>query len=489
MSNQQLRLDSDALMNAVRVEIARTASVGGGPMPTTLEEIIRFIDAQAGSNDGKKIRGGVSVPGSHATHERWKPLASRIESKSQYALHELLPIPDSEFVEAAYRVVLKRAADPEGFDYFLAQLRSGNMTKIEILGRLRWSAEGMARSVHIDGLLLPYKLHTLERRRLLGPILRWFHGFVQVGEIQRRQTMMDNNQDREMLELVRHVETEVWDTASKLEAIESRQAFSDSRLNAALKEVGNSVRGLSRFVEDVESEKSEAKANETKFESLYAAFETAFRGSRETIMLRCEPTLAWIEECGAGTAEAPILDIACGRGEWLELLRHKGKAAKGVDLNETFIEYCASLGLDVEKQDAVAYLKGLPDGSIGAITSMHLVEHLPFEVMVELIDEALRVLRPGGILVLETPNPENLTVGAYWFYMDPTHRNPIPPPALRWLVEVRGFAQARIERLSFGRESSAPAKVDDTVPGASTINALVELVSAPMDYAIVGVKS
>lgn len=491
MSNEQFRLSSNALMDAVRSEVARASSAGGGAtaMPSTLDEIIRFIDAQAGSGVNGGRVGRASLPGSHTPYERWKPLASRIQLKSQYALHELLPIPDSEFVDMAYRVVLKRAADPDGFDYFLTQLRSGKMSKIEILGRLRWSAEGVSRGVHIDGLLLPYKLHSLERRRVVGPVLRWLHGFVRLGEYQRRQTLMDNNQDREMLELVRHVEAEVLGAASKIDAVESRLAFSDSRLGAALKEIGNSVRGLSRYVEGAESEKIDAEEAQKKLEPLYAAFEAAFRGSREAIMRRCEPYVAWVDQCGAGSADAPILDIACGRGEWLELLRHKGKVAKGVDLNETFVKHCASLNLDVEKKDAIAYLKGLPDASIGAITSMHLVEHLPFEVMVELIDESLRVLRPGGFLALETPNPENMTVGAHWFYMDPTHRNPIPPLMLRWLVEERGFQESRIERLTFGRESSAPPKVDDAVPGAATINALVELVSAPADYAIVGVKA
>ena len=489
MSSQQSSLDSTTLMDAVRAEAARVGASGGArtATPTSLDEIIRFVDAQASSGAGR--RGGASAPSSPSAMARWKPLASRLEPKSQYALHELLPIPDSEFVEAAYRFVLKRPPDPEGFDFYLAQLRGGQMSKIEILGRLRWSPEGMARSVHIDGLLLPYKLHSLERKRVLGPMLRWLHGLVRIGEIQRRQTMMDNNQDREMLELGRHVESSVWEAVAKVDSVESRMAFYDSRLSAELNDINSSVRGLSRYVEDVENEKSEAARSEQALEPLYAAFEAAFRGSRETIMRRCEPYVAWVDGCGAGSPDAPILDIGCGRGEWLELLKVKHRAARGVDLNGTFVEYCRSIGLDVVREDAVAHLKSLPDGSLGAITSMHLVEHLPFEVMIALIDEALRVLRPGGILALETPNPENLTVGAHWFYMDPTHRNPIPPLALRWLVEQRGFGVSRIERLTYARESTAPAKVDDAVPGAATINALVELVSAPTDYAIVGVKA
>ena len=142
----------------------------------------------------------------------------------------------------------------------------------------------------------------------------------------------------------------------------------------------------------------------------------------------------------------------------------------------------------MHESDALAYLRRLPDASLGAITSMHLVEHLPLEVLVELIDECLRALRPGGVLILETPNPENLLVGSHYFYLDPTHRNPLPPALLEWLVQARGFDSARVERLHAHRGAAQIQPVPADSPGAAQINVFVELLKAAPDYAVVAHK-
>ena len=224
-------------------------------------------------------------------------------------------------------------------------------------------------------------------------------------------------------------------------------------------------------------------------DQVYAAFEDAFRGSRESLLRKVEPYNAWMKECGAGSSDGPILDIGCGRGEWLELVRENQWVGRGIDLNKSFVDHCRSLGLDVAQGDAIALLREIPDGSIGAVTSMHLVEHLPYEVAIALIDESLRVLRPGGSLILETPNPENLMVGAHWFYLDPTHRNPIPPASLAWLVKQRGFQEARIERLTYGREMDVPTPLEGDDATSNVVNFLLKQVSFPADYAIVGRKA
>lgn len=156
--------------------------------------------------------------------------------------------------------------------------------------------------------------------------------------------------------------------------------------------------------------------------------------------------------------------------------------------NRLFVEACRGRGLDVEHADALAALRALPEASVGALTSMHLIEHLSFETVIALLDEAKRVLRPGGLLLLETPNPENLLVGACWFYTDPTHRNPIPPEALRWIVESRGFHAVRIERLTTARDMPWPGPVANDLPGASTINAMSEHFTAAPDYAVLGLR-
>ncbi|HEY1150376.1 MAG TPA: class I SAM-dependent methyltransferase, partial [Pseudoduganella sp.] len=162
----------------------------------------------------------------------------------------------------------------------------------------------------------------------------------------------------------------------------------------------------------------------------YRAFEDRYRGSRDTIKQRLRayaPFLAALR----GDASAPrALDLGCGRGEWLELLGEEGFAARGIDLDEGMLAACHERGLNVEQKDALAALREAPTASLSLVSSFHLVEHLPFDLVRELIAEALRALQPGGLLIMETPNPENLTVGATSFYMDPTHLHPLPPSLL-----------------------------------------------------------
>lgn len=220
----------------------------------------------------------------------------------------------------------------------------------------------------------------------------------------------------------------------------------------------------------------------------YVALEDTFRGTREDIKERAEHYLATLADASAGNAGGLVVDLGCGRGEWLEVLTENGYASCGVDLNRVMIEDARALGLGVVESDAVAYLRGLDSDSVFAVTSMHLVEHIPYELLIRMLDEAYRVLQPGGVLILETPNPENLTVGSFWFYMDPTHRNPIPPALLQWVVQGRGFEGAAIDRLTQNREVADIHRLDDDVAGSSEINKIIGLLTAAPDYAIIARK-
>jgi SAM-dependent methyltransferase len=179
-------------------------------------------------------------------------------------------------------------------------------------------------------------------------------------------------------------------------------------------------------------------------DALYASFEDQFRGPRDEVRQRLEVYVPILKE--AGIADG-VLDIGCGRGEWLQLLNSEGIEARGVDHNRVFVEDCRRAGLKVTEQDGLAHLRSLPDESLNAVTIFHVAEHLPFKTLIKWIDETVRTLRPGGMLIAETPNPENFMVGSCSFYADPTHRNPIPSQTLQFLLQSRGLENIKVLKL------------------------------------------
>jgi SAM-dependent methyltransferase len=223
--------------------------------------------------------------------------------------------------------------------------------------------------------------------------------------------------------------------------------------------------------------------NDHRYDSVYAAFEDVFRGSREEIKARQSIYLPLLNDSGIGSAETPVLDLGSGRGEWLELLRENGLQARGVDRNERMIEYCKAVDLQVVQSDVLPYLRALPDASLGAVTSFHMVEHIPFEATLELVDEALRLLKSGGVLILETPNPQNILVGSHSFHFDPSHLKPLPSPMLRFFVEARGFCDVHVRDLHPYPE--AVRFPDDGKGMASRLN---DYLYGPQDYAVIGRK-
>ena len=196
-----------------------------------------------------------------------------------------------------------------------------------------------------------------------------------------------------------------------------------------------------------------------------------------------------VKEAGLGTSSMPILDVGCGRGEWLELLQEENLKAAGMDINRSMLAECRNRGLDVSEGDVLAHLKALPDASLGAITGFHLVEHLPFEALIAFLDETVRVLKPGGIAVFETPNPENLLVLSRYFYLDPTHHNPIPSHTLKFLVEARGLSRVEVLQLHPFDESFLLRADGNNVELASELaTRFNSYFYGPQDYAVVGRK-
>lgn len=178
--------------------------------------------------------------------------------------------------------------------------------------------------------------------------------------------------------------------------------------------------------------------------NFYRAFEDKHRGSRQLIKERLEAYIPFVRPLLDVYPKAQAIDLGCGRGEWLELLGELGFQARGVDMDEGMLEACKALDLKTDLMDALAALRQLPDASQAVVSGFHLVEHIPFDVLLTLVTEAKRVLLPAGLLIFETPNPENLIVGTSSFYLDPTHIKPIPPLMLTFLPEfVGGYSKIK----------------------------------------------
>jgi O-antigen chain-terminating methyltransferase len=224
-----------------------------------------------------------------------------------------------------------------------------------------------------------------------------------------------------------------------------------------------------------------ASEEEHLLNSFYVAFEDHFRGTREDISDRLKVYLPLIEKANVGTPDAPILDVGCGRGEWLELLKESGYISRGLDINRFMVEQCQARGLETIEADVINYLQSLPENSLGAITGFHIIEHLPFKTLMRLFSETVRVLKPQGLVIFETPNPDNVLVGSNTFYLDPTHIHPLPSPTVKFMAEMFGLYDTQVITLHPYPEN---AKLD----GQGIAERFNDHFYGPQDYAFLGYK-
>jgi 2-polyprenyl-3-methyl-5-hydroxy-6-metoxy-1,4-benzoquinol methylase len=222
----------------------------------------------------------------------------------------------------------------------------------------------------------------------------------------------------------------------------------------------------------------------------YFGFEERFRGSAEDIKERQRVYVEYFKDSDQ------VLDIGCGRGEFLELLAEMGIRASGVDFDLDMVLYCQEKGLDVVNADAFAYLSSIPDASLGGIFAAQVIEHLEANRIIELVQLSQRKLRPGGALILETPNPTCLAVFARSFYMDFSHVKPIHPEAVRFLFESAGFNKIEVH---FSASVEACMRIPPLpvvaadAEGVADFNKAIErlndLLYGFQDYAVIGRKS
>jgi 2-polyprenyl-3-methyl-5-hydroxy-6-metoxy-1,4-benzoquinol methylase len=263
---------------------------------------------------------------------------------------------------------------------------------------------------------------------------------------QHRVTLMDANYreqvkaqhadfERAMERQAEEIHRRFWDELARVRAEYERMIHAELRL----------VRQKASLVRAVEHVSQSAPPEFANVDWL--KFAEKFRGSEPDIRARQRMYASRFRE------HAPVLDIGCGRGEMLEVFREAGIPARGIDFNDDSIALCQANGLDAENADLFAYLSALPDASLGGVVCCQVVEHLPQARLPEMIRLVHAKLRPGGLLAIETPNPECLAIFATHFYIDPTHRHPIPPKLASFYLEEAGFGLIQIEPLSPAIES------------------------------------
>ena len=427
----------------------------------------------------------------------------------QFSIKDFIKYNDGEFIKQAYRGILNREPDFQGFNNYLSLLRNGQRNKIEILGALRYSKEGKEKHAIIKRLYFRYLINISYRIPILGYILKLSISILRFPEILKNiqefeaftnARLADNRKNIDNLseEVIKNHEQLVNALSNKADIQSFNEIKGDlSNISKQMRDNKLQILGQERTLKLLLEEVSERlqepisteqitkmlKERDHLFDAMYVTFENQFRGTREEIKERLKVYLPYIESAIGGKLDIKIIDVGSGRGEWLELLKENGYVATGIDINRIMIEQCKDLGLDAIQADVIEYLRKQEQDSFGVITGFHIVEHIPYETLISLFDETLRVLKPGGIAIFETPNPENIIVGACNFYIDPTHRNPIPPMTLKFLMKARGFDKTEILRLH-------PYNFVQNDNNISSVNKkLIELFNMEQDYSIIAYKA
>ncbi len=391
----------------------------------------------------------------------------------RYHINDLLRYHDRAFVQAAYRAVLKRSPDETELLRELKRLRGGYINKIDLLADLRFSPEGRAKGVQLDGLVLPALVRRLGQIPLLGYVIRLAIALARLPNLIRDQREFGSYVLSQHEQIADFINDSTDRLAERFNTLADRQGNFENLAGTSFDELKQQTDALRTDAAALRFRIGDLP--EPHLDELYRALEDRFRGSREEIKERFREYLPYVKE------NSPVIDLGCGRGEWLELLTENGIQARGVDSNPLQVEQCRARGLDVAEQNLFVYLQSIASESAGAVTGFHIIEHLSFNALVRLLNEVLRVLRPGGVAIFETPNPENIVVGSNYFYLDPTHRHPLPTELMEFLFKNRGFEE--IELLMLHPWESGRVAGEGQL--AERFNAYFY---GPMDYAIVGRK-
>lgn len=431
--------------------------------------------------------------------------------KTAYHCNEFLIYDDLDFVINAYRGILQREPDESGLDRYTALLRSkGEQSKYEILIALLNCEEGKQKKVRVNGMrwevwernfagkrwfFYPLQVlfsalkarikndqqgYALENMRKAR---NWQRKLKQFLEQQQKQLVYIDSREREIENSQGHIDVQLKNYRKELLSARQDMLLQQQRLNVLLDDIANQAENPqgNNKSQNLKLKAELATHASEKLDAFYLAFENECRGSEDDIRQQLAFYVDVVTNNNA-LKEKPLLDIGSGRGEWLGLLKQSGITASGVDISKVLVDHCKKENLHVVLADGIEHLRELPDQSLGAVSAFHVIEHLPFNSLFTLVEQAHRVIAPGGQLIFETPNPENILVASHTFYHDPTHRNLITPTLIDFLVRYLGFIDVRVERLH-------PYPDEARVIGIDTLTERVNgHLCGPQDFAVIATK-
>lgn len=229
------------------------------------------------------------------------------------------------------------------------------------------------------------------------------------------------------------------------------------------------------------------EASDTYNDIDYFTFENHFRGPRDLIKKSLEIYTEYFFDKGQ------VVDLGCGRGEFLELMKEKNIPAIGVDFYKEFVEFCNFKGLQAVEEDAIKYLNKLDDNSVGGIFSAQLIEHLQTNQLIRLCVESYKKLKRGGYLILETPNPTSLSIYTNAFYIDPSHVKPVHPKTLEYFLNQAGFKEIQVifteqSKVGYRLPLLNGENISNLNEFNDGINCISDIIFGSQDYAIIAQK-
>ena len=431
----------------------------------TLLQRLRAVAAQHGDAAGAApvarpwLGAGAGVAAAGSDGVPWA-LAARAGGLGPFLLAD-----EAGFVALAYRQLLARAPDAGGQAHLLERLRQ-HTPRTELLAELALSHEAhtlRGGQALAWGWLAKLALWAVQLPLPRGP-------WLVRGVWRRTERWLTRRTQRGPLGLA-------WQLATVQEA---QYTAVQAQLAQQQTQQQMQVTALESALESALAARTPVSA--AAVDDFLAALEVSFRGPVEALRAQlAQDYVGYVQDARTALGvDGPCLDLGCGRGVWLQLLREHGLHGRGVDLNATAARDAQALGLDVQVGDALAWLQAQPDASALAVSAFHLMEHLPFALRLALVTEAARVLMPGGLLILETPNPENIWVATHTFHHDPTHSQPLTPDSLAFLVTYCGLEVVAVPRLHPYPPESALAG-DDPVVGR-----LNHMTCGGQDFAVIG---